>query len=336
MARDGHAGPDLYRRRMLSALAAGVAGATLPLGAGAQTAGSKNPMRIIYPFAAGSEWDALIRAMSNRIGKQLQMPAIVENKPGASGKIGTSYLLNLQPPGYNMIFAPIAQQVFVPIVQPPEDYDPQKDLVPIAQVATFDSCIAVHPDLGIRNLTEFIDWVKKNPSKANCGLSGQGGLHHFIAIEMQKTAGIEFQFIFYKGAGQLRTDLLSGRVPFTFGTAADMVPMHRNGKVRIIATSGTARESMLPDVATYREQGQNMVAQGWYALFASAKTPPVMQKSLEEVSLAAIKDPAIQKLIIEMGSTPTGLGSAALRNVVKADFERWAPIIKASGFKLES
>ncbi len=336
MAGDGHAGPNPYRRQILSALAAGVAGAVLPAGVMAQSPGSKNPLRIVYPFAAGSEWDALIRAMSNRIGQQLQMPAIVENKPGASGKIGTTYLLNLQPPGYNMIFAPIAQQVFVPVVQPPEEYDPQKDLVPIAQVATFDSCIAVHPDLGIRTLAEFVDWVKKNPAKANCGLSGQGGLHHFIAIEMQKVANIEFQFIFYKGAGQLRTDLLSGRVPFTFGTAADMVPLHRSGKVRVVATSGTARLSMLPDVATYREQGQNMVAQGWYALFATAKTPPAVLKSLEEVSLAAIKDPAIQKMILEMGSTPTGLGSAALRNVVKADFERWAPIIRASGFKLEN
>ena len=91
----------------------------------------------------------------------------------------------------------------------------------------------------------------------------------------------------------------------------------------------------MPDIPTYKEQGQNLVAHGWYALFASAKTPPAILRTMEESSLAAMKDPVVQKMILDSGSTPTSLGSAALRTVVKNDFERWAPIIKASGFKLE-
>jgi tripartite-type tricarboxylate transporter receptor subunit TctC len=323
------------RRRVLTAVAAGLAGAALPGGAWAQAPGSKGPLRIVYPFAPGGEWDTLIRAVGARMGQQLQMPAIVENKPGGSGRIGTNYLLKLDPPGYNLIFAPIAQLVFVPIVQPHSDYDVQRDLVPVAQVATFDSCCAVSTSLGINNLADFIAWVRKNPSKANCGLSGMGGLHHFIAIALQKTANIDFQFVYYKGGGQLRTDLLAGHVPFSFGTAPEMVPLHRSGKVKIIATSGTSRVGMLPDVPTYKEQGVDLVAQGWYSLFASAKTPPAVLKSLEDSSVSAIKDAPIQKLIVDIGSVPSGLGSAATRNLIRSDIERWGPIIKSSGFKLE-
>ncbi len=336
MTRDEQGNFSGNRRRVLSALATGLAGGLLPAHLMAQTASARNMLRIVYPFVAGGEWDSLIRSIATKMGQQLQMSGIVENKPGGSGRIGTNYLLKLEPPGHNLIFAPIAQQVFVPIVQPHNDYDVQRDLVPVAQVATFDSCCAVNSSLGIRNLAEFIAWARKNPGKANCGLSGSGGLHHFIAIELQKAANISFQFIFYKGGGQLRTDLLANHVPFTFGTAAEMVPLHRSGKVRIIATSGTSRLNMLPEVQTYREQGHDLVAQGWYALFAAARTPPAVLKSLEETSLAAIKDPEVQKIILEMGSTPSGLGSAALRNVVKADVERWGPIIRASGFKLEN
>lgn len=333
MAHDSKEDFNEHRRRILAALGAGLAGAALPAGVAAQA--DKNLLRIIYPFVPGGEWDTMARAIATRMGQQLKMSAIVENKPGGSGRIGTNYLLKLEPPGYNMILAPIAQQVFVPVVQPHGDYDPHKDLVPVSQMATFDSCCAVNTKLGITNLREFVDWVKKNPSKASCGLSGQGGLHHFIGIELQKVTDAPFQFIFYKGAAQVRTDLLAGHIPFTFGTSADYVPLHRSGKVRVIATSGAQRNHMLPDVRTYKEQGQDFVAQGWYALFASAKTPPAILKALEEQSLIAMKDPAVQKMILDTGSTPTGLGSAALAKVVKADFDRWAPIIRASGFKLE-
>ena len=333
MAHDSKDEFNQYRRRILTALGAGIAGAALPAGVAAQA--DKNLLRIIYPFVPGGEWDTMARAIATRMGQQLKMSAIVENKPGGSGRIGTNYLLKMEPPGFNMIFAPIAQQVFVPLIQPHGDFDPQKDLVPVSQVATFDSCCAVNSKLGITNLREFLDWVKKNPDKASCGLSGQGGLHHFLAIELQKVTNAPFQFIFYKGAAQVRTDLLAGHIPFTFGTAADYVPLHRGGKVRIIATSGSTRLSMMPDVPTYKEQGQNLVAHGWYALFASAKTPPAILRTMEESSLAAMKDPVVQKMILDSGSTPTSLGSAALRTVVKNDFERWAPIIKASGFKLE-
>jgi len=334
MAHDSKEDFNEHRRRVLAALGAGLAGAALPAGVAAQA--DKNLLRIIYPFVAGGEWDTVARAIATRMGQQLKMSAIVENKPGASGRIGTNYLLKLEPPGYNMIFAPIAQQVFVPVVQPHGDFDPHKDLVPVSQVATFDSCIAVNPKLEISSLAEFLDWVRKNPGKASCGLSGQGGLHHFIGIELQKVTNAPFQFIFYKGAGQVRADLIAGHIPFTFGTSADYVPLHRAGKVRVIATSGMARNHMLPDVRTYKEQGQDFVAQGWYAMFASAKTPPAILKSLEEQSLIAMKDQAVQKMILDSGSTPTGLGSAALAKVVKADFERWAPVIRASGFKLEN
>ena len=333
MAHDSKEEFNRGRRLILSALGAGIAGAALPAGVAAQA--DKNLLRIIYPFVPGGEWDTMARAIATRMGQQLKMSAIVENKPGGSGRIGTNYLLKMEPPGFNMIFAPIAQQVFVPLIQPHGDFDPQKDLVPVSQVATFDSCCAVNSKLGITNLREFLDWVKKNPDKASCGLSGQGGLHHFLAIELQKVTNAPFQFVFYKGAAQVRTDLLAGHIPFTFGTAADYVPLHRGGKVRIIATSGSTRLSTMPDIPTYKEQGQNLVAHGWYALFASAKTPPAILRTMEESSLAAMKDPVVQKMILDSGSTPTSLGSAALRTVVKNDFERWAPIIKASGFKLE-
>ena len=322
-----------HRRRILSALATGLAGAALPHGVGAQV--SRSALRIVYPYSPGGEWDSLVRVISSRMSQLLNLPALVENRPGGSGRVGVNYLLSLDPNAHNVIFLPTSPIVFAPIVQPHNDFDVQRDLVPIAQIATFESCCAVNASLGINNISQFIDWVRKNPGKANCGLSGSGGLHHFISIALQKALNVQFQYVFYKGGGQLRNDLLANHVPFSFGTAPEMVGMHRAGKIKVIATSGSTRMKMLPEVPTYREQGHDLVAQGWYGMFASAKTPPAVLKSLEEVSLKAARDKEAQQTIIKMGSTPAVLGAEGMGKTLKTDIERWGPIIKASGFTVE-
>ena len=225
-------------------------------------------IRIIYAFAAGNSGDGLTRILADRLGARLGVPVIVENRAGASGRLGTRAVVAADPDGATLLLAPMGPIALHPIVYSNLDFEPFKDLAPISQVATFDLALSVGPGAKATTLRELVDWLKAAPEKANYGTPGLGGLPHFFAIMFSTSSGIKLHNVPYRGSATVVTDLISGQLPVAVVPTADNVELHRSGRVRILATSATARSPFVADVPTFKEAGYDIAGEGWFGLYA--------------------------------------------------------------------
>ncbi len=183
---------------------------------------------------------------------------------------------------------------------------------------------------------EFVAGARANPARANVGNPGAGGLPHFLAVMIGRTAGIELVQVAYKGVGPLEVELMSGEIAAGVSALSDFAPLHRAGKLRVIATSGATRSSLLPAVSTFREQGYPAIeAVGWHGVYAPAGTPQATLDRLSSAIVAALRTPALRAKLTALGLEPTGTSPQALAVIMAADTARWAPIIKATGFTAE-
>lgn len=319
----------LNRRSFLAASVA-VVGSAIGLDARAQ---SQNAVRLIYPFAAGSGGDTVARIVAEKLSAGLSVPVIVENRTGAAGRIGVKAVVGADPDGMTLLFVPNPPIAIYPHSYPTLEYDPVRDLTPVSLIATFDVALAVSSKNDIKSVKELVAWAKANPSQANYGSPGAGGLGHFFAVMVANDTGLDLKHVSYRGSGAVMTDLLGGQIPIAVVPLGDALELHRGGKARVLATSGNARSPLLPDVPTMKEAGISAEGQGWYAVYAPAKTPPETVKRLNKIVVDGLADPATKEKVLKLNivpvtSTPEGL--AAFRD---ADSARWAPAVKASGFK---
>jgi len=292
--------------------------------------------RIIVPLAAGSASDLVARLIAEHLRTATGRPIIVENRPGAYGGIAVSALKQAAPDGTTLLMAPVALPVLVPLAAKQVDYDPVRDLVPVAQVVEFAIALAVGPDHPARTVAEFVAWARSKPASAVFGSPGGGGLPHLFGVMIGRAAGIELLHVPYRSAAQLAANLMGGQVASGTGALSDFIALHRAGKLRIIGTSGARRSSLAPEVPTFREQGfADVVGTGWTALFAPAKTPQAVIGWWSSIIMAALQDPALRGNLVRIGVEPTGTTPEALAAIIAADTARWRPIIKASGFALE-
>jgi len=291
-------------------------------------------IKFIVGFPAGAGLDAMTRLVADRMRAILGQPVIVENRPGAAGQIAMNALKAAAPDGQTLVMTPLVTVVTAPHVQKLA-YDPFADFAPVAHTADFLFGFAVGPNVPAKNLAEFIALVKKEPRHGNYASAGAGSLPHFFSILFAQTAGINMTHIPYKGTAPAMTDLIGGQISSFMGTASDLAAQHRAGKLRIVATSGAARARVVGDAPTFKELGFNIEGAGWYAAFAPAKTPKEAVDRLAGAIVAAIKAPDIREKLEALGMEPTGLGPEDLARIHKADYDKWGPVIKASGFKLD-
>jgi tripartite-type tricarboxylate transporter receptor subunit TctC len=324
------------RRCFLAAIAAtaGVlCAAFLPDVLSAQTAGP--PIRIIFPFAAGGSGDALARLVADKMRGALDRPVIVENRTGASGRIGVAAVKSATPDGSTLLLTPIAPLAIYQHFYPDLGYDPIADFTPVAQLANFDFGVAAAPQLGVKTLKELLAWAKANPGQANYAIPAAGSLPHFLGVMLARAAGIDLRDVPYKGSAAGLTDLMAGHIPIEITTTSDLVQAAKAGSIVMLATSDKARSPFTPDVPTLRESGYDLVATGWYGVFAPAKTPPDTVARLNKVMVEAIQMPGIKQRLLAFGLQPTGTTAEEFAAIQKADSEKWAPAVKASGFKPE-
>lgn len=289
-------------------------------------------IKFIVGFPAGAGLDAMTRLVADRMRAILGQPVIVENRPGAAGQIAMNALKAAAPDGQTLVMTPLVTVVTAPHVQKLA-YDPFADFAPVAHTADFLFGFAVGPNVPAKNLAEFVDLVKKQPRHGNYASAGAGSLPHFFSILFAQTAGINMTHIPYKGTAPALTDLIGGQISSFMGTVSDLGAQHKAGKLRILATSGEARARLAADSPTFRELGFNIVGAGWYAAYAPAKTPKETVDRLAGAIVAAIKAPDIRDKLEALGMEPTGLGPEDLARIHKADYDKWGPVIKASGFK---
>ncbi len=244
--------------------AAAVLAAVLPLRAElpAQT------IRIVFPFTPGASGDTLARLIAQKMHDSLDRTVIVENRLGADGRIGVNDVKNSAPDGSTLLITPIAPISVYQHVYKKLTYDPINDFAPISQLATFDFAIAVGPQVPVKTLKDLIDWAKANPTEANFAIPGAGTLPHFLGVLLGRDAKIDLRAVPYHGSAAGLADVIAGHIPIIITTTSDLVQMHKAGRIHILATSGRARSTFVPDVPTFTDAGYNLVASGWYGMFA--------------------------------------------------------------------
>ncbi|MGE3993436.1 Bug family tripartite tricarboxylate transporter substrate binding protein, partial [Pseudorhodoplanes sp.] len=321
---------DLLNRRSFLVAGAAALGSAITVDADAQTQGT---VRLIYPFAAGSGGDAMARIVADKLSAGLSTPVIVENRTGAAGRLGTKAVVTAEPDGKTLLFSPNPPVAIYPHSYPMLEYDPVRDLSPISLIATFDVALAVSSKTDVRNIQELITWAKANPSQANYGSPGAGGLGHFFAVLVALSAGVDLKHVSYRGSGAVMTDLLGGQIPMAVIPLGDALEMHRAGRARVLATSGVERSPLVPDVPTFKEAGINAEGQGWYAVYAPARTPLEVVNRLNKIIVEGLADADTKAKVLRLNMVPETSSPEQLATFRDADSARWAPAVKASGFK---
>jgi tripartite-type tricarboxylate transporter receptor subunit TctC len=232
------------------------------------------------------------------MGAAIGQTVVVENKPGAIGRIAAEAVKGAAPDGTTLMVMPIGPMAVVPHVYTDITYDPIRDFTPVAIGATFQFAFAASPKSGAKTWAEFVQWAKANPGKADYATSGAGSLPHFFGVLLGRGIGVDMVHVPYKGSAAYASDVISGQVAGAIDALADLTELHRAGKVKVLATSGAQRSTALPDVPTFNELGvKGVEAMGWFGFFAPPKTPKAIVDQLNAAINKALQSPDVaQKL----------------------------------------
>jgi tripartite-type tricarboxylate transporter receptor subunit TctC len=292
-------------------------------------------VRIVFPFAAGGSGDALSRLIAEHLRIALDRAVIVENRTGAQGRLGVQAVKAATPDGSTILLTPVAPMSIYQHVYKALGYDPVADFAPVSQVATFDFAVAIGPQVPAASLTALVAWVRANPAQGNYGTPAAGTLPHFFAVSFAKAAALDLRHVGYRGSAAALTDLIGGQIPIVFTTTSDVLENHKAGRIKVLATSASARSPFLPEVPTFREAGFDIQGSGWYGVFAPAGTPPDTIARLNAAIVDAVHTPQVRERLLAFGLVPTGTSAAELARIQQADSGLWAPAVKASGFSPE-
>jgi tripartite-type tricarboxylate transporter receptor subunit TctC len=260
---------------------------------------------------------------------------VVENKPGAAGIIANLAVKAAAPDGNTLLMTPLANMVAFPHSYSRLDYDPFKDYVPVAHVASFQLAFGVGPNVPARTLAEYVALAKKGGAYANFSSASIGSLPPFFGLLFARTAGLELTYIPYKGTAQVLPALIAGEIPAAVLPINEVGALMQSGKGRMLATSGGKRSPQYPDVPTFKESGYDIEGAAWYALFAPAGTPTAIVDPLARAAIEAVRQPDLRSRLEPLGLEVTGLGAAELAAILRADYDKWGPVIRASGFKAD-
>jgi tripartite-type tricarboxylate transporter receptor subunit TctC len=297
-------------------------------------AAQEGVVRIVLGYPAGATSDILSRLLAEHMHASLGRPVIVENKPGAGGQIANEVVKAAPADGATLLMTPVATMAIFPHSFAGRlRYDPLKDFAPVAHLSNFQLGFGVGAGVPAKTLAEYVALVKKEPKYGFYGSAAPGSLPHFFGVMFARTAGIQLTHVPYKGTAPVMQAIAGGEISAISTVAADIGTLVKSGKARLLAVSGEKRMEAFPDVPTFKESGYDLVALPWYALFAPAGTPQAIIDKYSQAAIAAMHDPAMRAKLEGMGLEPTGLGPAELGRILKADYDKWGPVIRASGFK---
>lgn len=294
------------------------------------------PLRILVGFPPGGSADTIARLLAEKLPAQLSgQTVVVDNKPGAAGRIAIDQLKNAAPDGNTVIVMPSGPVVLFPHVYRKLNYDVNKDLAPISQLASFQFCVVSGPKSNVKNMAELAARAKADVSTASFGSSGNGTVPHFLGLMIGEAAGVDLQHVPFQGGAPAMTALMGGHIGYTMDVVTEALEQHRAGKVRIIAVAGAQRAPQLPDVPTLREQGVALDASAWFAMYGPGGLPAAQAQRLSQAVQAALKDSAFAQRMNALGLEPIGSTPEQLTTVQRADLAKWAKPVKASGFQAD-
>lgn len=296
---------------------------------------NKPPIKILVGFPPGGSVDVVTRLVAEHLRKSLNQNVIVENKPGAAGRIALAEVKNARPDGNTLIMAPSGGLVILPWLYQKLGYDPVKDFTPIARVSTFDLVVTAGPGAPVSDMKGLVDWLKTHPGQANYATSGAGTVPHFAGQLLAQAIGIPITHVAYKGGAPAAQDLIGGQVPMMVDTASETLEHHKAGRVKIVAVTGESRSAVLPEVPTLKELGINVVADAFFGLYGPANMPEERVQLLSAAVAQALMNPDMQIRIKNLGLTPNFANAQVLASTQATQLKRWEAPIKASGYVAE-
>ncbi|MNQ02723.1 Tripartite tricarboxylate transporter family receptor [compost metagenome] len=321
------------QRRQFAAQAAAVITATaLAPMAFAQ----ERTVRILIGFPPGGSADVVARILADKMRVSLGQNVIVDNKPGAAGRLALAELKRSPPDGSVLIFSPSGAMVIHPWLYANLGYDTVKDFTPISLGSTFDFAVTAGPGAPAGDLKAVLAWMKANPGKANYATSGAGTVPHFAGQLLAQASGVPMTHVAYRGGAPAAQDLIGGQVPLMVDTASETIEHHRAGKVRILAVTGEKRSRALPDVPTLKEAGIHVTADAFFGLYGPPGMSPELVARIDKAVADALRLPDVQEKIYALGLVPAHAGPAELASIQATHLKRWELPIKNSGFKAES
>lgn len=291
-------------------------------------------VKIIVPFGPGSTPDMVARLLADRLQEKLGHAFVVENKPGASGNLGTDAVAKAEPDGATIgisIGGPLAINTLLFSKLP---YDPAKDIAPVTQLVSLPSVLVINNDLGVNSVAELMGLLKREPGKYNFGSIGNGSLSHLAMEAIALKSGTRMVHIPYPGSPQAMTAVLRADVAMACLPAISATPQLATGKIKILAVSTAQRSKFLPDIPTLKEASIDVEADAWMGLIAPGRTPDrVIGRIHDEVVEAILSPQAREKLATQL-MQPVGNSPAEFRAVIAGEIARWAPVIKAIDLKI--
>ncbi|NOJ41900.1 hypothetical protein HCN58_20310 [Bradyrhizobium sp. WSM 1791] len=322
----------ITKRALMSLACAGGLAAIFP---DPRTASAQTVSRMLVGFGAGGAIDVIARMLVE--GMKDYSPAfIVDNRPGAGGRLALAALKNSPADGTVMILAPASNFAVFPHVYKKLGYDAFRDFVPVTTVCSFPFLITVGPMVPaeVRTLADFAKWCAANPKQATYGTAAAGSMLHFTGVTLAKANRFEFVHLPYGGPGGIQ-DLIGGRIAATIYPIGTALPHVQSGAIRALATTGPQRSSRLPDVPTVREAGYAALeASEWFGVFVPANTPAAPVNRLNNAIRIVVNAKPFKAALAELAVDPAGETPNEFAQLVKADFDRWGPIVRASGFTL--
>jgi tripartite-type tricarboxylate transporter receptor subunit TctC len=304
--------------------------------AAAQTAYPVKPIHWISPWAPGGGNDILSRAIANEISRTLGQPVIVENRPGATGVIGTDMVAKSPGDGYVLTLGAPGTHATAPSIYPKLPYDPVRDFTPITLVGTVPNVLVVHPSIPAKTVPELIAYMKAHPGKLNYSSVGSGSMQHLSAELFKRDAGVDMAHVSYKGTSPALVDLVAGHVQVAFESMPTVLPLVRSGAIRAIAVTTPKRSSLMPEVPTLDEAGlKGFDVTVWYGVFGPAGMPADVVDKLNRAIVAALKSPELVQRLRELGADVSGGSPAELGSYLRQETAKWSKFIKESNIKAD-
>jgi tripartite-type tricarboxylate transporter receptor subunit TctC len=303
------------------------------LGAGARAqAQETGALRIIVGFPAGGAPDAVARVFAEQL-RIAGLPAVVENRVGAGGRIGIDALIGAPPDGRTVALIPASLLALLPQVTRGFRHDPLKDFVPLAALAEYEFALGVGPGAPGASLVEYLAWARANPGRAGFATPGLGTPQHFLGTSLAKAAGVELVHVPYKGGAQAMADVLGGQVPSMITTAQLLVPQHTAGKLRTVMVTGARRHPRMPDVPTAREAGFGQLeAVDWFGLFAARSVPDATVQALRRAATGVAARAEYAKAVSDLGYAVSDPDATRLPARLEGDLKSWSARVREAGF----
>lgn len=326
---------QLTRRQVLQ----GAAGSAVLAAGAPATAQANDIARVIVGFPPGGTADTMCRRLAERLQPGYAKAVVVDNRPGAGGKIAVQSMKSLPADGSAMLLTPMSMLGIYPHTYKTLAYDPFTDVTPVSLSTTFEFGFCIGPAVpeSVRTLGDFVSWARANPGKANFGSPAPGSVPHFIGVLLGRAGGAQLTHVGYRGTAPAMLDLIGGQLAAVSSLIGDINAQMASGKVRFLAVSGEKRSKFAPQVPTYAEQGfKDLVFTEWYGIYLPPGARPDVVRSLHAALVPALASPELAQGIAAMGLEPASSTPAELEARLKADTQRWGPIVRSIGFTADS